>query len=57
MGRTDWSTYDDPDRPRRTLLKHFSLDHKFVIIDNEDRWIENAYRDEDGNLHLRIGGC
>lgn len=39
---------------QRVMLKHFSLDHKFVVLDNENRWIEDCYLDDKGHLHIRV---
>jgi hypothetical protein len=45
-----------PGLGKRVFMKHFSVDHRFFILDNEDLWIDDFYRDDDGHLHVRVAG-
>lgn len=40
---------------RQVMLKHISVDHKFIVIDNDDLWFEDIHVDDQGHLHIRIG--
>jgi hypothetical protein len=41
---------------QRVFCKHFSIDHKYVVLDNPELWIDDLYRDDDGHLHIRVAG-